>query len=301
MPQTTGVVPPWQSPLTFTEHSLVYYGVVTAGLALLAMLVRTWATRGEVGGRYRPAIVASAVVVTVAFLSYALLLVKLEAGYVQRGDVFVPTDQAVWAWAARYMDWSVTVPLLVVELVVISTLRGAVLRRTRAIGVGAAFLMIATGYLGGVAVDQGRSFTALLVWGLISSVFFVVLYVLILTTVLRSLPFLPAAARPTYRAAMVVLMATWFVYPVVFGLQGFTSGGAWATAGQLLLCTADVIAKVGFGLLIHKVAKLRTAFDVEAGIDTHPETLWVDGDKQSDAIAPAQEPLRSDLRSAGAS
>ena len=289
------VVAPWAVPLTDLERSLVSYGLVVAGLALLAMLVRTWTVRTEVSGRYRPAIAASLGVLSVAFLSYVLLVLKFDVGYARVGSMWVPNAEATWVWSARYMDWTVTVPLLVVELVAVSSLTGRAIARARTIGVGAAVAMIATGYLGGVAVDGGEDRTALLVWGLISSVFFAVLYVVVLMTVLRSLPALPSVARPAYRNAMVLLMVTWFVYPIVFGLQGATSGGAWATTAQLLLCAADVVAKVGFGLLIQKVAKLRTAFDVQTGLDTHPETLWVDGERHSDALYPASaEPVHAD-------
>jgi bacteriorhodopsin len=163
------------------------------------------------------------------------------------------------------------------------------------VGVVAAVAMIAAGYLGGVVIDGGRDRTALLVWGLLSAVFFAVLYAVVLITVLRSLPALPSVARPPYRRAMVLLMATWFVYPIVFGLQGATAGGAWVATAQVLLCAADVVAKVGFGLLIQKVAKLRTAFDVQTGLDTHPETLWVNGERHSDALYPAAaDPVHSD-------
>jgi bacteriorhodopsin len=280
------VVAPWRSPLTDLEHALIAYGLVVAGLALLAMLIRTFVGRGEVGGRYRPAVAASLAVLAVAFLSYALLVLQFELGYERAGSTWVPNDQAVWAWSARYMDWSVSVPLLVVEIVAVSSLRGRAIARTRTAGVGAAFAMIAAGYIGGVAVDGGEDRTALLVWGLIGTVFFAALYALVLVTVLRSLPELPAVARPAYRAAMIVLMVIWFVYPIVFGLQGATSGGAWATTGQLLLCAADVVAKVVFGLLIQKVAKLRTAFEVEAGLETHQEAIWIDGERHSGALLP---------------
>lgn len=289
------VVAPWKAPLTDLEHALVSYGLVVAGLALLAMLVRTWIVRGEVSGRYRPAIAASLGVLTVAFLSYVVLVVQFELGYARTGSTWLPNDQAVWGWSARYMDWTVTVPLLVVELVAVSSLAGRAVSRARVIGIGSAVAMIATGYLGGVAIGGGEDRTALLVWGLVSSAFFAVLYVVVLTTVLRSLPALPTVARPTYRGAMVLLMITWFVYPIVFGLQGVTSGGAWATTAQLLLCAADVVAKVGFGLLIQKVAKLRTAFDVQTGLETHPETLWINGERHSDALYPASaDPIGSE-------
>lgn len=283
---TGRVVAPWHAALTETEHALVVFGVTVAGFALIAMLVRTVLVRGEVSGRYRPAIAASLGVLMVASLSYVVIFFKFDAGYRFDGQLWQPLPAAQYAWSTRYLDWAVTVPLLIVELVAVSALAGRQVARTRTLGVAAAFLMIATGYLGGIAIGGGEDFGVLLTWSLISSAFFVLLYVLVLVTVLRSLPALPTAARPAYRAAMVLLMTTWFVYPIVVGLQGLTVGGGWAVAGQLLLSGADIVAKVGFGLLIHKVAKLRTAFDVQAGIDTHPETLWIDGARQSDALLP---------------
>jgi bacteriorhodopsin len=291
------VVAPWRTPLTDLQHSLIVYGLVVTALVLLAMLVRTWTVRSEVSGRYRPAIAASLGVLLIAFLAYVVMALKFDVGYDREASAWVPNSEAIWAWSTRFMDWSVTVPLLIVELLAVSSLRGTAAARTRAVGVGLAFAMVASGYLGGVAVDGGQDRTALLVWGLISSVFFAALYVLVLVTVLRSLHALPSVARPTYRGAMIVLMATWFVYPVVFGLQGATRGGAWATTGQLLICAADVVAKVAFGLLIQKVAKLRTAFDVQAGLETHPETLWINGERHSDALDPASiDPVASPRR-----
>jgi bacteriorhodopsin len=290
------IIAPWAAPLTDAERSLIEYGVVVAGLALLAMLIRTWLVRSEVSGRYRPAVAASMGVLAVAFLSYVAVAVAITTGYTRVGDVWVPGDHAVWAWSVRYMEWAISVPLLVVELMAVSTLRGRTLSRIRSIGVGAAFLMITAGYMGGIVVGGGEDRSALLLWGVISAVFFGLLYTVVLYTVLHSLPALPSLARPTYRNAMVLLMVTWFVYPIVFGLQGWTEGGGWAVVGQLVLCAADVVAKVGFGVQIHRVAKLRTAFDVDAGLDTHPESLWIDGERHPGMRIPVTlDPSASDV------
>jgi hypothetical protein len=73
------------------------------------------------------------------------------------------------------------------------------------------------------------------------------------------------------------------VYPVVYLIQMYTGGGGWAAAIQVTLCIADVTIKIGFGGLVHRVAKLRTAEDVRAGRDVHPESIWISSVKQSDA------------------
>src|SRR5215212_3765430 len=176
----------------------------------------------------------------VAVQPTSALTVAFLTGYDRTGSGFVANDAAIWSWAPRYMDWSVSVPLLVVELLAVSALVGWTATRARAVGVAAAFLMILFGYLGGVVVDDGTSFSALLIFGGISTVFFLVLYVVVIGTVVVSLPVLPAAARPAYRGAMVLLLVVWFAYPIVFGLQGITSGPGFAVTAHLVLSGADI-------------------------------------------------------------
>jgi bacteriorhodopsin len=250
------------------------------------MLLRMWSARREVSSRYRPTIYAGTGVLTVAFLSYVLLTVGFLTGYDRHGSRFVANDGAIWSWAPRYMDWSVSVPLLVVELIAVSALLGRTAMRVRAVGVGAAFLMILLGYLGGVVIDDGTNFEALLGFGIASSVFFAVLYVVVIGTVVVSTPVLPAAARPAYRGAMVLLLVVWFVYPIVFGFQGITQGPGFAVTAHLVLSAADIVAKTGYSLLILRVALLRTAADVAGGVDVHPEAIWVDHYRQSDPVLP---------------
>jgi bacteriorhodopsin len=280
------IIAPWNTPLTAAGRSLVLYSLVVAALALMAMLLRMWSARREVSSRYRPTIYAGVGVLAVAFLSYVLLTVAFLVGYDRHASAFVPNDAAIWSWAPRYMDWSVSVPLLVVELLAVSALLGRRATWARGIGVAAAFLMILLGYLGGVVIDEGTSFVALLTFGTISAVFFAVLYVVVIGTVVISAPVLPAAARPAYRGAMVLLLVVWFAYPIVFGFQGIASGPAWPVTAHLVLSAADIVAKTGYSLLILRVAVLRTAADVAGGVDVHPEAIWVDQHRQSDPVLP---------------
>lgn len=288
-------VAPWNVPLTDAEHSLVLYGIVVAGLALGATLLRMAATRRDVTPRYRPATLTGMQVTAVAFTSYVLIAVLFLLGYDRSGTLWRPNDAAMMSWAARFMDWSVSVPLLVIELVAVSSLAGPVARRFRLVGASAAFLMIALGFVGGVVVEGGTDPVALAIWGGVSSVFFAVLYVVVIITVVRSLPSMPPSARSPYRSAMLVLLVVWFVYPVVFGLQGQVWGGPWTTGEQLALCAADVVAKVGYGTLLARVARIRSASDVHAGLDTHPDSIWLDQRKLSDGLllGARDEPGRS--------
>jgi bacteriorhodopsin len=285
------VRPPWTAVLADGEHTLLLFAVVAAALALLATLVRIRFASGEVQGEYRTASLTANAVVAIALASYVLVLVSLIIGYDRTGGGWRPNEWAQFGWAFRYADWAITVPLLVLELIAVSVMVSAERQmRVRAVGMVLAFAMIVLGFTGGFVVEDGRSFTALAVFGGLSALCFLGLAILIVRTALFSLPRLAPHARPAYRVAVVLLLVVWFVYPIVYGLQGTTSGGGWAVTGAVALSVADVIAKVGFGSLVHRTAVLRSRADEEASPTTErrprqPEAdrLWVeDGSRYTD-------------------
>ncbi|QWS33161.1 bacteriorhodopsin [Curtobacterium aetherium] len=283
---------PWNASLTLAEHSIIVYALSVAGLALFAFFVKSLVSTNEVTGRYRSGVYAGMCITGIAFLSYVLLVVEFAIGYERKGDLWVPNANAILTWAPRYFDWTVTVPLLVIELLAVATVVGAAARRLRAVGIAAAFLMISTGFIGGVVVDSGTDTGALWLWGVVSGVFMVVLYVLVVYVVVKGGRDLRgSAAAVTLRNAGILLIVTWMAYPIIFGLQGWGHGGAVITWMQVVLSAADIVAKVGFGAMIHKIAKTRSAEDVRAGVDTLPEALWVSSEKLSDGTLPVAGPV----------
>ncbi|MFC5928964.1 bacteriorhodopsin [Cryobacterium melibiosiphilum] len=284
----TTIVAPWTATLTESQYMLTQYFLVIAALALFAGFVRTWTTRGEVGARYRPAVVARLSLMGVAFLGYVYMVINFRYGYDLTAAGYVPNELAINAMATRYMDWSLTVPLLTVELLAVCTVVGAAARRVRIWAVAGAFLMIFTGYLGAVVIGGGTSLLALVVWGGISCAFWIATMLLLIREVRRSLPELTTESATLLRSATFVLLGGWFIYPVMFMIPLLGSGGAFTTAMQIGYCIADIFVKVVFCGLIHRVAKLRTAEDVRSGLDVHHEAIWISSVKQSDAGLPRE-------------
>lgn len=283
--------------MSLGQYDLVLYFLVAAGFALFAYFVYTWNSKSEVGVRYRPAVLASLCITGVAALSYLYLVVKWDSGFTLAGDVYEPNEEARFTLAPRYIDWSITVPLLTVELLAVCSLAGAKARNTRLTTMTAAFLMIFTGYLGSQVLAQGASTTALVVWGVISTVFYLYLYVALIGAVKASLSSMSSEAGTSLRNAAIVLLGTFGVYPLVYAIPVFFDvTPAWLTAMQIAYSAADVLAKVGFGVLIHKVAKLRTAEDVHAGEDTHPEAVWISSVKKSEGVLPELDRISDGAR-----
>lgn len=255
---------------------------------LFAGFIRAWVTQHEVGTRFRTAIVSRLSLLAVATVSYGILIVGFLGGYEHTDAGYVPNAEAVNAFLPRYMDWSVTVPLLTVELLAVCTVAGAVARRTQALAVGGAFLMIFTGFLGAFVIGDGESLTALLVWGGISAVFWIVTNVVLIRAVRESLPKLTPEGARTLKSATIVLLGGWVIYPIIYLMPLLGASGGTTTTIQVALCLADVVVKVGFGGLILRIAKLRTAEDVRAGEDLHAESIWISSEKLADAGVPRE-------------
>ena len=154
----------------------------------------------------------------------------------------------------------------------------------------AASLMILTGFIGN-ELDEGvnPNTTALLLWGAVSTVFYVYLYVALAGAVRATLPTVDERTGTSLRNAQVLLFSVWGTYPVVYLVFAFTqSSAAWAVTAQLAFCVADLTAKAGFGALVHKVAKLRTAEDARAGAqvlpDVYPEEVYVSQERLSEPV-----------------
>lgn len=259
---TDPLIQPWTVTLTASEHDLILFGLVATALTLLATLVRVRFSSGESQGTFRVASLTASAVVALALVSYLTLITTFTLGYIQQPDgTFHPNGIAKYAWELRYMDWVVTVPLLVIEFVAVSALASSTATWIRRIGMAAAITMIALGFLGAFVVDSGQNRVTYTFFGVGAAACFGLLYALLISTVRKSLPQLPQSAARPYKAAIVLLLTTWLLYPIAYGVSGLFASSTAVVIGQLALCVADMLAKIGFGTLVHRTSVLRSRHD----------------------------------------
>jgi bacteriorhodopsin len=239
--------------------------VATMGAAALFLFM----SRANVDPEYRPALMVSGLVVSIACYHYFMIrhswndaysLAEGGAGYVGTGAAFNDFY--------RYADWILTVPLLMVELVAVLRLQASKATSLLTRLVIAAAAMIALGYPGEVIADPSR-WTERVVWGALSSVpFFYILYVL-WVELTKSLDSQPPAARKLIEICRLVLLITWAVYPIAYALGGTEealaakAGGKVGADGVVALqigyAIADMTAKAGFGVLIYFIARAKSS------------------------------------------
>ena len=255
--------------LDLFQYNLVdnVFSMTVAAMGAAALFF--FMSRGQVAPKYRPALMVSGIVVTIAAYHYFMIRQSWQGAYAFEkasadGAGYVASGKAFNDFY-RYADWILTVPLLMVELVTVLALPKAIARPLLVKLVVAAALMIGLGYPGEVS----DVWATRLIWGIASSVpFFYILYVL-WVELTNSLDNQPAEARGLISAARLVLLITWAFYPIAYAIYGDSLPGATpgivgqrsalgAVGIQVGYAIADITAKAGFGILIYLIAVRKT-------------------------------------------
>ena len=239
-------------------YQLVYNFMSLAIAAMGASFFFFVSARGSLKEGNRMAVTLSATVVLIAFYHY----VRIFDSWVATAGVGNP---GAFNEGYRYVDWLLTVPLLVAELILVLRLDKKVESKLIQRNVVYAFLMIATGYIGEldvqttVVLDSSRT-----IWGAISTIFFVLILRDLFGGIDASFKRQSKEIQGIFKVLRVVLIATWGVYPIAYLLPTIsTSLGLTAGDGLVLkqigYTIADILAKPGYGLLIWKIATLKNS------------------------------------------
>ncbi len=232
------------------QFSLVYNAFSFTIAVMGAATVFSFLSRSQVAPPYRTALTVTGLVTMIALYHYIRIFASWEGAYTLVDGTMKQTA-VKFNDAYRYVDWLLTVPLLLIELILVMRLSPAETRsKATKLGLLAA-LMVVLGYPGEIAADPG---TRWLWWSLAMIPFALIVYDLFVG-LKASIASQPASARGLVSAARWLTVVSWLFYPIVFvfPMLGFT-GGAATTAVQVGYTVADVIAKAVFGVLIFMIA-----------------------------------------------
>lgn len=235
------------------EYSLVYNLFSFTFAAMFAAFIFFILARQEIAPRYRGALVLSALVVGIAGYHYLRIFESWEAAFtIQNVDgvlSYIASGEP-FNDAYRYIDWLLTVPLLVAELVIVINPKNRG-RLTFTLATAAA-LMIILGYPGEISSDVGTR----ALWGFLSTIPFVYIVWTLFTGLGDAMNEQPGQAKVLVRNTRLLLLATWGFYPIVYMLPFLNVEGSTAlVAVQVGYCIADVAAKAGYGLMIYAIAR----------------------------------------------
>merc|ERR1711990_1333568 len=172
--------------------------------------------------------------------------------------------------AYRYVDWLLTVPLLLIEIVLVMKLSEAeTFNKCLYLGLSSA-LMIANGYPGEVT---GNPATRWVFWFLSMIPFCYIVYTLFVG-LKESQDAQPESVRGQVRWACWATVFSWCTYPIVFimpMLGGSSSGKAGLSAGAMVSIQvgytfSDIISKCGVGYLVYRIGLAKSMIELADGV-----------------------------------
>jgi bacteriorhodopsin len=236
---------------------LVVYNVLSLGIAsMLFTTIFLFIAKDRVLPKYRMAIMVSATVTGIAAYHYF----RMFDNFI---EVFGPeaVEGATFNVGYRYVDWFLTVPLLLVETIAVLALAAAVQRSLLVRLIPAAALMIALGYPGDARLNLLYEGDASL-WGLFSTIPFLYILYVLFVELGKSLERQSAPVQRRLKELRLLLLATWGVYPIAFIFNmGAVESETGFIAREVGYSVADILAKCLFGLMIFSIARMKSAED----------------------------------------
>lgn len=160
----------------------------------------------------------------------------------------------------RYVNWMVTIPCLLVQLLIVLNFTSSVLRKKATFLILSAWGMIITGYVGQLyeVEDTGN----LMLWGAISTVFFIIMNFIVGRSIAEGKKTMGEKSSKTIMKVFWLMMFAWALYPIAYLIPVFMNSADGVVLRQLLFTIADISSKVIYGLMITYIALDQSA---EAG------------------------------------
>lgn len=245
------------------QYSLIFNAFSFTFATMAATTLFLWLNRSQVSPRYKGAVTISGLVCAIAAYHYWRIGESWESAFTLQEGVLQATGYA-FNDAYRYVDWLLTVPLLLIEIVLVMGLtRQETVSKSTKLGFAAA-LMIALGYPGEIADDN----TTRAIWGALSTIPFLYIVYELFSGLGEAIERQHPGVRDLIKTARLLTFASWGFYPIVYMAPFADIAGPTAeTIIQIGYTLADLVAKAVVGVLIYMIAVRKTEIETGANHD----------------------------------
>jgi bacteriorhodopsin len=246
--------------MTDVQYQAVYNVLSFALASMMATTMYLWFRSFAVKPQYQSAVLISGLVTFIAAYHYIRIFNSWVEAYHYSVDKVDPVLTGVpFNDAYRYMDWLLTVPLLLIEILLVMKLSDEdYATKAKTLGVGSA-LMIVSGYYGELTVT-GNLTPRWICW-FVSMIFFLyIVYELLVGLAAATNQETDPVVKGKIQTAQLMTVISWCTYPVVylFPMLGIDAAQA-VVSIQIGYCASDIISKCGVGLLIYQITYAKSS------------------------------------------
>ena len=238
------------SNITFEQFELVSNAFSFAIAVMGAATIFLFLGVSRVTANYKTAVSLSGIVTLIAFYHYWRIFDSWQGAYIVTAEGMQST-LLKFNDGYRYVDWLLTVPLLLVELILVMRLSKEETFKQSAVLASLAAVMVILGYPGEISSDHGTRW----LWWCLSMIPFSIILFKLVVGLSNSIKVQPESVRELVSNARYLTIVSWLFYPIVFILPmlGITGGSA-LTVVQVGYTIADIVAKAAFGVVIYMIA-----------------------------------------------
>merc|ERR1712039_1054170 len=238
--------------------------------SMMATTVYLWFRASAVLDKYKSAVLISGLVTFIAAYHYVRIFnswvesYEYSAGKLEGAEMEVGNPKLTgvpFNDAYRYMDWLLTVPLLLIEILLVMKLdEETYSSKAWTLGLGSA-LMIVSGYYGELVVT-GDLTPRWICWFLSMLFFLYIVYELLVGLSAATASEADPVVAGKIKTAQIMTVISWCTYPVVylFPMLGISAASA-VVSIQLGYCVPDIISKCGVGLVIYQISYAKSNKD----------------------------------------
>jgi len=248
-------------PVTDSQFQLVYNVLSFSLASMMATTLFLWLKVSSVAPKFQTPVIISGLVTFIAAYHYLRIFNSWNGAYEYSLDLVNPKVTGMpFNDAYRYMDWLLTVPMLLMEIVLVMNLTPQeASSKCWTLGAAAA-LMIVLGYPGELIIEHSQLGTRWQYWAFAMIPFLYIVYELLVGLSDATSKEADAEISGKIRMAQMVTVISWLTYPVVylFPMLGFAGAEA-VVAIQCGYCASDIISKCGVGLIIYNITAAKSS------------------------------------------
>ena len=237
------------------DFNLIYNSLSFAIATFGASTVFFFAQRSQVAPAYKTALTLSGLVCLIAFYHHLRMFESFNDAYtLLYGEVLATGTQFNVAY--RYVGWLLTVPLLLLQLVLVMRLSKEETYSRGTKLVFAAILMVILGYLGEGSVALSQLGDRWIYWILAMIPFAYILYSLVEglgPSILKQ----PKNVQSLVSNSRWLLIISWTFYPIIYLFPMINQEASYVSI-QVGYTIADVLSIGIFGVMIYMIAQRKS-------------------------------------------
>merc|ERR1719412_1002208 len=244
------------------QYQTVYNTLSFALASMMATTMYLWFRSTAVHDKFKSAVLTSGLVTFIAAYHYIRIFnswgeaYSYSAGGIVDGALEMKTPAVTgvpFNDAYRYMDWLLTVPLLLIEILLVMKLDEETYNQKAWTLGGFSALMICSGYYGELVVT-GDLTPRWLCWFASMAFFLYIVYELLVGLAAATASETDPVIAEKIKTAQVMTVISWCTYPIVYlfpmvGISAATS----VVSIQMGYCVSDIISKCGVGIVIYQI------------------------------------------------